>query len=310
MQDALNNIALAANDEIWVADGTYYTYDPNPNDPNPPLPTREDTFVMPFGVAVYGGFRGYNVAIPGESVRGDRRPEVNLTILSGDISRNDGNYTNFPSGAAYAENSYHVVFFSGINFSTKLSGFVVRGGFADGEPGVHDSGGGLYLNLVHELGATGPLLDRLVVEHNYAAMRGGGMAVGSKAAIVPVANCRFQHNFVNGEGSGGGGAGVLTYWTNLWLQNCVFWDNQAEYGDGAGLLIRHYTDQTVDTLQISNCTFAGNVLANPLFGGGAIGEIDDPPVTYDVINTIAWGDTQPELRPFTQFNIVHSDHSK
>ena len=76
--------AAGSGDEIWVAAGTY-------------LPTsttdRTISFAMKNGVAVYGGFDGT------ETMRSERNPAVNVTILSGDIG----------TPGVSSDNSYHVV---------------------------------------------------------------------------------------------------------------------------------------------------------------------------------------------------------
>jgi len=86
LQHALKDLADGGGDEIWVAAGTYT-----------PGATREDTFQLKNGVALYGGFAG--------------------TILSGDIG---------DSGSS-ADNSYHVVSGSGTDRSAVLDGFTVQG---------------------------------------------------------------------------------------------------------------------------------------------------------------------------------------
>lgn len=312
LQDAL--AVAQSNDQIWVADGTYYPFDYQPNDPPPP---RDSTFFIPEGLKVYGGFLGFNNPNGGETLLAQRNPEVNLTILSGDLIHNDGSYAQFPdnSGNLYSDNAYRVVTFGRININTKLSGFVIRGGYADGtDPtGVAVSGAGLWLDLGHDSALdVGPLLDRLVVEYCFAKGQGGGMAVTSKEAITPVVNCRFQHNYTAGDTavSHYGGGGIYTKSTNLWLQNCVFWDNHAENGDGGGILLSHQNTPAPSNLMIVNCTFFGNVTDNPLSGGGAIGEVETPVYAYDILNTIAWGDSQPEIAPQTgsiQANIANCD---
>ena len=84
-----------SGDEIWVAAGTY----------KPTTGTlRTKSFVMPAGVALYGGFAG------GETARNQRDWAANMTLLSGDIGA-QGNAT---------DNSYHVVV--GAN-NTVLDGF-------------------------------------------------------------------------------------------------------------------------------------------------------------------------------------------
>lgn len=71
-----------AGDEIWVQQGTYM-----------PGTARADTFAIPNGVAVYGGFVGT------ETARSQRNPDPASTILSGDIGT-VGNRT---------DNSFHIV---------------------------------------------------------------------------------------------------------------------------------------------------------------------------------------------------------
>ncbi|HYX21624.1 MAG TPA: hypothetical protein VFA98_12340, partial [Thermoanaerobaculia bacterium] len=75
--------AATSGDEIWVATATYK---PDPSD-------RTKSFALKNGVGIYGGFVG------NETMRSQRNPEANVTILSGDIGT--------PGSAA--DNSYHVV---------------------------------------------------------------------------------------------------------------------------------------------------------------------------------------------------------
>src|SRR5512143_979561 len=96
--------AAVASDEIWVAAGAYK-----------PTATTDRTisFALKNGVGIYGGFAG------GETLRGQRNPEVNVTILSGDIGT--------PGSAA--DNSYHVVTTdASVTSSAVLDGFTITAG--------------------------------------------------------------------------------------------------------------------------------------------------------------------------------------
>lgn len=125
--DAFNELTIAlgvasAGDEIWVAEGTYI-----------PLGTNDDSFVIPPGVKLLGGFRGT------ETDADQRDPASYITILEGDVNGDDE-----PGFVNRSDNRRHVVKATSPTVGTVLDGFVVRGGYAvsaiDG-----DFGGGLYV---------------------------------------------------------------------------------------------------------------------------------------------------------------------
>lgn len=92
LQSALD--AAEQDDEIWVADGTYYPTVLYPDSSD----ERRACFRPPAHVMIFGGFRGadFSTTPPtdGESDRVLRKPEVNLTILDGDLLK-DKNPNNF-----------------------------------------------------------------------------------------------------------------------------------------------------------------------------------------------------------------------
>ena len=103
--------ALAASgsgDELWVAAGTY----------KPTADTdRTKSFLMKNGVGIYGGFAGT------ETMRSQRDPSANVTVLSGDIG----------SVGIAGDNSFHVVTTdSSVTSTGVLDGFTITAGQADG----------------------------------------------------------------------------------------------------------------------------------------------------------------------------------
>lgn len=185
--------ALAAStsgDEIWVAAGTY-------------LPTstadRAISFALKNGVGIYGGFDGT------ETLRTQRDPALNVTILSGDIGTPGSN----------ADNSYHVVTTDAtVTLSAVLDGFSVTAGQANGSS-PDNRGGGMWIN------SGSPTLANLKFTFNFASEEGGGLRVTSGSATLT--NCSFLSNSVAFRGSGGGlksgGGSTVT------CQNCVFRSN-------------------------------------------------------------------------------------
>jgi len=103
------------DDQVWVKQGLYT-----------PSGSGDETasFNLESGVALYGGFDGT------ESSLGERDPENNLTVLSGDIDNNDDttNGVVLDTDDINGNNSYHVVVGSGVDAGAVLDGFTITGG--------------------------------------------------------------------------------------------------------------------------------------------------------------------------------------
>jgi predicted outer membrane repeat protein len=81
-------------DEIWVAAGTYT--------PGNGI-SRYESFVLPSGVKLYGGFAGNEMSL------NERNPEINITVLSGDIGKEDSLYDNTKHIITIDNNFYNIV---------------------------------------------------------------------------------------------------------------------------------------------------------------------------------------------------------
>lgn len=266
-KDLRTAISLASDhSEMWVAAGRYT-----------PGVTRDSTFQLKAGMALYGGFAGYELS------RGDRDWEANETILNGDVSGDDGsNYQN------YDDNVDHVV--HGGDESV-LDGFTVSGGNAFLSPG-----GGMYNHNVSVTVANCAFRD------NWADETGGGMH--NYLSSVLISNCSFRDNFA---GFGGGvdiafttaritdcrfsaneaivrGGGLDNYSSFATVTGCTFSRNTAEWGGGIGnfqssasfVFDSEFSDNTAQlgggmvnddsAPTVENCTFIGNSAVEA--GGG------------------------------------------
>ncbi len=126
-----------SSDEIRVMAGTH-------------LPTtggdRNASFQLKAGVAVHGGFAGT------ETTLGERDPEENPTVLSGDLPGNDNAHVA-DTEPTRAENAHHVV--RGAN-GARVDGLTISGGNANGA-GTCPSpacGGGRFNDTASASGAT------------------------------------------------------------------------------------------------------------------------------------------------------------
>jgi Immunoglobulin I-set domain/PKD-like domain len=187
LQTALT--AAVATDEIWVAAGTY----------KPTATTdRNFSFALKNGVGIYGGFAGT------ETMRSQRNPAANVTILSGDIGT---------VGVA-TDNSYHVVTSdSTVTASGILDGFTLTAGRADGAGDPTDRGGGAYINQ------GSPAFVGCTFSNNYAGNRGAGVRVA--AGSPSFTSCTFQGNFAGQAGAGLGAGSV----GSMQIKGCVFRGN-------------------------------------------------------------------------------------
>ena len=170
--------------EIWVATGTYYPITPvDPN--NVTAAERRVTFHLLSGVALFGGFTG-------SETRRDQRDQVaNVTILSGDIDRNDA-----PDFGNTENNSRNVVTGSGTDASAILDGFVVTGGNASGPNfgGESEYGGGIF-------NASGsPTIRNSGIGGNQA--RWGGGIANSQGSNPTITNSNITGNIAFSDGGG------------------------------------------------------------------------------------------------------------
>ncbi|MHC4477022.1 MAG: right-handed parallel beta-helix repeat-containing protein [Planctomycetota bacterium] len=243
LQDALADAnANAEPNDIWVAEGIY-TPDTNSVQPNG-SGDRHATFQLINSVGLYGGFPS-----GGQPNWNDRDPNVNETILSGDI--------NVPG--AYTDNSYHVVTDSGTDANTVLDGFIITAGNANGGL-IDDDGGGMY-------NSSGNLtIADCVFSENFASYGGAGMC-NTAGAEPTVINCTF-----GGNNAARYGGGMYTYSNSSpTLTNCTFTANCAgPTGGGPGVLFIMYAGGGMSnwggSVILSGCTFNANSSAQ--LGGG------------------------------------------
>jgi predicted outer membrane repeat protein len=222
--------SAAVGDEIWVAEGLH-------------LPTssadRTIAFQLRSGVAVYGGFVG------SETQRSQRDPQAHLTVLSGDIDRNDSQspvITDLTTVTGAGANSYHVV--RGATGAT-LDGFTITAGNANGAADPDWHGGGMY-NLI-----SSPTLANLTFSGNAALKLGGGMY--NDDSRPSLSQVTFSHNHAQT------GGGMYNTYSDPTLLGATFSGNTAELGGGMG---NSYSAPT-----LSGVTFNSNSASD---GGGAM----------------------------------------
>ncbi|NLH17262.1 MAG: right-handed parallel beta-helix repeat-containing protein, partial [Phycisphaerae bacterium] len=249
--------------EVWVAAGTYR---PRNNGLG-----RETAFVFKPGVAVYGGF------LSGDTEMVQRNPSLNVTVLSGDMNRND---TAHPQSRT--DNLYHVAIFNGCSDATILDGFTISGGNAnwtdpdstkpDGADSEQKYGGGIIC-----INSRAVIRD-CVIRDNSCSDRGGGIFVWDDAQPT-LERCRVINN-----SSGILGGGIASYGP-VNLDTCTFEGNTAQIGGGlwgtaemvAGCRFIGNTATlngggvyAIADMTIENGLFADNQAAS--FGGGIYGQ--------------------------------------
>lgn len=222
--------ASAANDQVWVAAGTYYPTSGT---------NRSISFVMKTGVKIYGDFPA-----TGNPVFADRNLGLYETVLSGDIDRNDGpNFTN-NSG-----NSYHVISnnSNGANSTALLDGFIITGGNANGTY-PENSGGGI-LNI-----SASPVLANVIFLANAASVNGGAML--NVSAAPTLTNAVFS-----GNNAGGQGGAIANSNGSPNIMHATFWDNNAGTAGGAMFSYTLSSPTIVNSILWGN-TVAGTTVSN------------------------------------------------
>jgi hypothetical protein len=272
LQEALT--VAEEGDQVWVAEGTY-----RPTDGGPDPEDRTATFVLPNGVALYGGFAGMETTLE------ERDWTVYETILSGDIGA--------PGDSL--DNSYHVVTTSNVDSTTVLDGLFIQQGRANSEV-PHDRGAGLYApqsdlivrNSTFRWNTTSsggiqagggiyvedgsPLIEDCLFEQNVGIGNGlhasGGMPVvrhveirdgiGPGMAFYSGSNALVEDGVIGGNLFGG----AWIRESSPIIRRTVFRDNSIEGSDGGAV---YATDQSEPLFE--DCIFEGNRADG---GGGAV----------------------------------------
>jgi len=241
LQTAINEPDVSG---VYVAAGTYKPT--NGTD-------RTISFHMKNGVAVYGGFAGWEGTVDERNNWGIG--QVNETILSGDLKDNDGK----PS-EDFAENAYHVVYNSGINSTAIIDGFTITGGNANGDD-YAGTGGGIYNS------SSSPTITNCSLKLNFADRGGGG--IYNLNSSPTLTHCLISNNHTSF-----GGGGVFNYASSLRLTSCTISDNLSVVPGGGGIF------NTTSSIVLVNCIIKYNWGEH---GGGICNENSS---TSDLFNCI------------------------
>lgn len=274
--------ASEAGDVFWVAKGVY-----RPSAEK----DRNASFILKEGVKLYGGFKG------DETVLEARSPEVNVTVLTGDLDgddERDGNGATSKAENIVGENSYTVVRSSGCTAAAVLDGFTVCGGIGE-EGKVKNYAGGMH-NV-----KSSPTITRCVFSGNKAVryMGSGGGMCNDNGSNPVISHCTFSGNaslpascaggmcnsyssptvtHCTFSGNSGYAGGMLNDGGNPVIAHCVFSGNEAGSGRAHGGGMHNASGKPV----IFHCSFSGNRTAIAFSSGGGMynAEKSEAVVTY------------------------------
>ncbi|HON90709.1 MAG TPA: right-handed parallel beta-helix repeat-containing protein [Sedimentisphaerales bacterium] len=219
---------------------------------------RTDSFVLPSGGTLKGGYAGYGAANP------DHRDIAAFqTILSGDLAGNDIGLKDYDSHSIAAfvldksrtDNSLTVIMTGPAGGAPVVDGFTITGGHAGTQYPGHNRGD-----------TASALID----------MDGAGAFLSSGSPRF--VRCTFRLNTTcAGEGGAAGGAGVLCMNASPTFVECDFRENFAFASAGTciGGAMRNILANPV----LTNCTFTGNVVSgvDGQYWGGAIANYNSSP---------------------------------
>jgi hypothetical protein len=261
LQDAID--AANANDQIWVAAGTYLpTKDHTGN--STPTNNRDKNFHLATDMKIYGGFAGTETQLSA------RDAATNITILSGDFIGDDG-VTG--SGSAFAitgntENAYHVMITAYLTAAAVIDGFTIKGGNANGS-GVlisyqsqthRNNGGGGMSNR-----SSSPTITNTTFSYN-TAHNGGGMC--NTFSSPTITNTTFSYNTARIRGGG-----MYNSRYSPTIKNSIFLHNTADEGGGM------YNNACFPT--ITNTAFSYNTAVN---GGGMFNNSSSSIITNTIFS--------------------------
>ncbi|WP_236973063.1 choice-of-anchor Q domain-containing protein, partial [Membranihabitans marinus] len=256
LQDGLLTLTCNDVDTVFVAAGTYYpaatdtVIDECSGEEMILSPDRKISFVIPDNAIVFGGFPNGGGS--------ERDHIIHRTILSGKITD--------------STNSYHVVRTENVSNSSRVDGFIIRDGVADG-PGEAEAIGGGWLNIANgEGGGSFPIISNIIFQNNFASVGGGGLA---NLATDDDAGGAFLNDVVFVENGGYSGGAVynsaLGGVIELAISDALFIQNTANSGGGI------YTvggSGYLASVTVTNSSFVenfglagGGILAEELIGG-------------------------------------------
>ncbi|MFZ6050997.1 right-handed parallel beta-helix repeat-containing protein [Halocola ammonii] len=205
-EDAYTSLFQALNNachysEVWVAEGTYLP------DDTPFNPNRNLSFVIQPGVEVYGGFDGTETSIVARDF------ENNTTTLSGAIG--------LPFNIS--DNSYHVVEFQGGSHNdTRLDGFRVIAGNANGSSNFEKRGGGLTATF-------GEGYISNCEFYGNQAENGAAIYLAGNGDLK-IVDCNFEQNEASDQGGAIYALPVANLKPEAWIDRCIFKSNTAAEG--------------------------------------------------------------------------------
>jgi uncharacterized surface protein with fasciclin (FAS1) repeats len=241
----------AADDQVWIAAGTY-------------VPPADSTFFIDKSLALLGGFAGT------ETMLDERDPAANVVTLSGDVAGDDDDF-DFETNKA--DNALHVVFVDSLVADGVLfDGMTItKGRTQDFDSEEEDftlySGGGIltfspiFVNNVtftqnfagdgaaidmEDVGTAGSVLSNLTVEDNSA--ENFAIIQAFFTGNITLSNSTFERNSTGNRGCFYAGGCV-----NILVQGCTF-DGNDTVNRGAGVAF-----VTSFPVVVRDCVFNNNV---------------------------------------------------
>ncbi|MBL8877993.1 MAG: right-handed parallel beta-helix repeat-containing protein [Phycisphaerales bacterium] len=260
--------------EFWVALGTYT--------PAPPGGNRNEYFQAASGMRFLGGFAGF------ETSADQRRPDVYVTVLSGDLNGDD--LLGFVNRSDNSHSIMYAFLADSDETTLEVDGFVFTGSAGAADDGANcalvafftydgldlrnctfienegGSGGAVFAGA--QFGGFANFENCLFAQNRGVV---GGAVYTVRGAYCTLRGCTFEGN----KASAAGGGFVADHTNGVFMENCRFERNQAPIG-GAAYVVTHASS---DIVILSRCEFVLNTASDR---GGALANLGS---TVNIFNS-------------------------